>query len=164
MQNIPQPIAEQALSLINQSYDLVKPYLQALTPEDRRNLPKVGDSTEAFLSKSIDYLETNGNFRPAYMDVNTVKTDYALNRTLTPFNNVLNEYASLVSDTRMRAGSEAYTGVLQYYNSLKEAAKRRIPGAKMILEDLMIRFEKKKRKVQPATEKPESNNNLSSVA
>jgi len=38
------------------------------------------------------------------------------------------------------AGSEAYIASLSFYNSAKDAAKRDIPGAKAVYEDLRLRF------------------------
>ena len=43
----------------------------------------------------------------------------------------------------MLSGSEAYGEALAYYQSVKQAAKRNIPDAKVIYQDLRKRFEKK---------------------
>jgi hypothetical protein len=152
MQQIPQATADQAMDLLNQSYDLLKPYLEALTTEDRRALPKIADGTEPFMDKSMEYLEKSGQFRPAYMNVNDVKANYSNMLLLTPFSVKLDSFSSLVSDTRMKAGSEALSGALQYYNILRDAIRHRIPGAKMIYDDLKKRFEKKKVKKEDEQE------------
>lgn len=144
MNEIPKTTADEALDLLNQSFAKIEAYLNALTPEDRRALPKVSDGTESFMEKSMDYLESNGQFRPGYMNVGDVKSNYTLSKTLVPFFAKLTEYCSLVSDTKMKAGSEAYSGALQYYNSLQIAVKNRVPGAKSVYEELKKRFEKKK--------------------
>ncbi len=163
-QDIPEQVAAEAMDLARQSLDKMRPYLHALTPDDRKLLPKVSDGTEAFLSKGIDYLEANRQLAPAYLDVNMVKVDYHVNEVLIPFKALMDEYCSLVSDTKMLAASEAYTGVLSYYNCVKEAARRRIPGAKMIFEDLKKRFEKKKKKEGAATETKKAGKDVTVVA
>jgi hypothetical protein len=40
----------------------------------------------------------------------------------------------------MLAGSEAYIAALAYYNSVKQAAKMNVPGARAIYDDLSKRF------------------------
>jgi hypothetical protein len=45
-----------------------------------------------------------------------------------------------LDDTTMEAGSESYVAALSYYNSVKQAAKMNIPGAKPIYDDLKKRF------------------------
>lgn len=58
-------------------------------------------------------------------------------RTVTALNDGLD-------DTVMEAGGESYIIALSYYNSVKQATKMNVPGAKSIYEDLKKRFEKTK--------------------
>ena len=44
------------------------------------------------------------------------------------------------------SGSEAYVASLAFYNSVKQAAKINIPGAKAISEDLKLRFTRQAKK------------------
>ncbi len=46
--------------------------------------------------------------------------------------------------TVMETGGESYVNALSYYNSVKQATKMNVPGAKSIYEDLRKRFEKSK--------------------
>ncbi len=118
----------------------LRPYLIALTSEERRQLAKVSDKTMPFVEKALDYARVNPQFGPAYLDVNELKVDvdavYSLTQILRPIEQ-LNEG---LNDTIMMAGSEAYTGALAYYNSVKQAAKINVPGAKSVHEDLSKRF------------------------
>jgi hypothetical protein len=45
-----------------------------------------------------------------------------------------------VDDMATIAGSEALSSILSYYNNVKDAAKKGVPGAKAIYDDLAKRF------------------------
>jgi len=53
---------------------------------------------------------------------------------------VLTQLYNGLDDTTMEAGAESYVNALSYYNSVKQAAKMNIPGAKAIYDDLKKRF------------------------
>ncbi len=145
-QAIPATVQTEALDLLKQSFALLSPYLQALTPADRRALLKVSDGSEAFVSKGVEYVGSNPEFVPPYMNSKALTTDVANFAALNAFKNQLIEYYSLVSDTRMAAGNGAFTQLLSYYSNVKLAAGRRVPAAKNIYEDMKKRFQKKKLK------------------
>jgi len=42
----------------------LQPYLHSLTPQDRRQLPKMNDGTTPFVSKALEYAERNASFIP----------------------------------------------------------------------------------------------------
>ncbi len=145
-QVIPANIQTEAMDLLKQSFTLLMPYLQALTPEDRKRMLKMNDGTEPFVTKGIEYVHSNAEFVPAFMSEKDLVADYATFAALAPFKHLLIEYYSLVSDSRMVAGSSAFTNLLSYYNSVKLAAAKRVPGAKNVYDDLKKRFLKKKLK------------------
>ena len=47
---------------------ILSPYLMALTPEERRVLPKMGDGTTPFVSKVIEYADDNPEFVPPFVN------------------------------------------------------------------------------------------------
>jgi len=119
------------------------PYVLALTPDQRMQLPKMGDSTVPFVSKVMDYATSDPQFTPPYMDVPELKKDFDAVQALLPILRTVDQLEDNINDTTMMAGSEAYIAALSYYNSVKMAAKMNIPGAKAIYDDLKKRFEKK---------------------
>ncbi len=63
---------------------------------------------------------------------------------LTPLLRLVRSLNDGLDDTTMVAGAESYVCALTYYNSVKQATKIDIPGAKSIYEDLSKRFVKTK--------------------
>jgi hypothetical protein len=118
----------------------LKPYLIALTPEERKQLPKMSDKTVPFVEKTLDYARSNPQFAPAYMSIPELKIDIEAVYTLTQIARPLDQLGEGISDTMMLAGSEAYIAALAYYNSVKQAAKMNVPGARAIYDDLSKRF------------------------
>jgi len=117
------------------------PYVLALTPEQRKTIPKMSDGTEPFVGKVMDYATSDPQFAPPYMDVPEMKKDFDAVSALLPLLRTVDQIESNLNDTTMMAGSEAYIAALSYYNSVKMAAKMNIPGAKAIYDDLKKRFE-----------------------
>ncbi|MEQ9204041.1 MAG: hypothetical protein RLO09_15695 [Cyclobacteriaceae bacterium] len=117
------------------------PYVLALTPEQRKTIPKMRDGTVPFVSKVMDYATSDPQFTPPYMDVPEMKKDFDATLALLPLLRTVDQIEDNLNDTTMLAGSEAFIAALSYYNSVKMAAKMNIPGAKAIFDDLRVRFE-----------------------
>ena len=122
--------------------DTLKPHLQALTPKERQVLPKMGDGTLPFVQKALDYAITNAQFVPGYIDVPELKVDVDAVGTLLNLVRPMSQVTQNLDDTTMLCGSEAYVAALAIYNSVKQAAKMKVPGAQPIYEDLKQRFDK----------------------
>ena len=143
---IPQQVIDEVISNIKKSADLLKPYLQGLTHEERQSLAKMGDKTLPFVSKSYAYCGSNAEFAPNFLDINEMGKDLSTTETLTPVLNALEVLRSDVDDTVMLCGNEAFSGARYYYNSVTFAAKNGNTSAKPIAEDLAKRFPGVKRK------------------
>jgi len=126
-----------AVTLIKTKLD---PYLVALTPDERKTLPKMSDKTVAFVEKSLNYAETTPEFAPPYLKVDEMKIDVTAVDELSEILNPIKQIGSNLDDSVMVCGSEAFVSALSYYNSVKMAAKMDIPNAKPIYDDLKKRF------------------------
>jgi hypothetical protein len=128
---------------------LLSEYVVALTPEQRRALPKMNDKTMPFVDKSLEYTKANPEFVPVYLDVKEFEVDLNAVSDLKTVFNPLSQICKNVEDSMMLSGSEAYQSALTYYNTVKQAAKMNVPNAKNISEDLGKRFVKPSTKVEP---------------
>ncbi|MFV0377446.1 MAG: hypothetical protein ACK5JD_09110 [Mangrovibacterium sp.] len=137
---IPAEIVASASAGVNGVVTLLKPYIIGLSKEERKKLPKMGDGTSPFVQKALEYCQSNPEFIPAYFkpeQFNNAFTGWAqLNSIFRPVQQLYSD----LEDTIMQAGSESYGLALIYYNSVKQAAKEGIQGAKPIYEDLKKRF------------------------
>ena len=116
------------------------PLLINLTAEERQALPKMGDKTLAFVTKSLEYAKQNPSLVPTFMTVAEFEKDV---NAVTQLNNILRPLQQLtekLEDTTLEAGSEAYSAALVFYTAVKGAAKAGVPGIKNISDDLQARF------------------------
>ncbi len=153
--SIPEEVVTQTTEKLLEAVTLLQPFIIALTPEERRNLPKMSDKTQPFVEKCLNYTKSNPEFAPPYMDVDELNADMAVYRQLRPIYNIITKLNNGLDDTTMQAGAESYANALSYYNSVKLAAKMDIPGAKGIYDDLKKRFLKSPEKETPAEDDTE---------
>ena len=141
---IPEPVINEATQLLNNAVTVLIPYIIALSPAERRAAPKMSDKTRPFVEKTIAYCDSAPQFVPPYMSKEALKTDMTVYNQLIPLFRVVKQLSDGLDDTTMQAGAECYTNALNYYNSVKQATKSDVPGAKAICEDLRKRFVKTK--------------------
>lgn len=116
------------------------PRLVTLTAEERKACAKLGDKSVAFVQKVADYLTSNPEFAPSFLNVEDLRVDLAATATLGSLAKPLQQVMEALDDSQFLSGSEAYTGALMYYGSVKSAAAQSISGAKTIHADLAARF------------------------
>ena len=132
-----------AIKVIN---DTLTPKLIALTPDNRKDLNKMGDKTLSFVNKSVEYMQLHPDLVPRYVQVEPAKIDLQATQTLLPLHNQFTILQEMTADSSMLSGSEAYSCALTFYNSIKLQAKENVTGAKAIYEDLKVRFPGRKTK------------------
>jgi len=125
---------------------ILSPYLVALTPDDRRTLPKMSDGTLPFVQKALEYAKSNKQFVPSFVDVGELQIDVDATAALLQVQHPLDQITESLDHTVMLCGSEAYVAALAFYNSIKQAAKMKVPGAESIFKDLSLRFNGKVKK------------------
>lgn len=128
---------EEAMNTLN---GILSDVLITLSADERKTLPKMGDNTEPFVEKVVDYTKTNPEYVPPFIKADDMEVDFhsvqVLNKTLRPLRQLVDQ----LEDTVMLAGSEAYVAALSFYNSVKLAQRMKQPGAGAIVDDLKKRF------------------------
>jgi hypothetical protein len=119
------------------------PFLVDLTPDERRSLPKMGDSGRGFVLKALELAEQNEDILPRSFDVAEMRKDVDLLDALQPILNALSQLSELVEDTHIAVGSEAYTAALLVYQYARAAGKG--PALDGALDALGQRFARKSR-------------------
>jgi hypothetical protein len=122
----------------------LQPLLIALEASDRQSLAKMKDKSVPFLEKIIQYIESNPEFVPVFLNTDEMKKDFNAFTVLNKFLRPLAQITRNLEDTAMLCGSEAYSAGLIYYGSVKQAAKVNVPKAKAVADDLSVRFEAQK--------------------
>lgn len=116
------------------------PFLLGLTTQERKELAKLGDKTVGFDEKVQAYMNTNPEFVPAFIDSAEVRKDRLLRMRFLNFFPEFMTLAEQMDDTLTILGSEILMADLAYYQNVREAARRGVPGAQQIYEDLRVRF------------------------
>lgn len=117
------------------------PQLKTLSPEQRRELAKMGDKTLAFVQKSREYARINPDLIPRFVDMEEFETDFAATEVLRGLAQQLRPVLDAIEDSLMLAGSEAYQAALMFYRSVRSAAATQAtPHAAGVYEDLSNRF------------------------
>jgi len=152
--SIPANVIEQAKAHIEDAAELLKPYLVALTPTERQEIPKMGPKTLNFVEKAHEYAHDNPNLVPNYLEIGEFDTDFADAHGLWTLYNRTLQLTEGISDTQMTAGSEAFQSALVFYNSAKIASSQGISGAQAVYEELKRRFPGKKRNTEETAQNP----------
>jgi hypothetical protein len=146
VQAIPSTVLTQAQTKVDEAIALLAPYVLALTPTERREMPKMGEKTIGFVEKAYDFARQNPALVPPYLDLDAFGIDFGDAHGLWTLLNTVQQLEENIDDTEMAAGSEAYQAALVFYNSVKVAAAQDVSGAKAVYEELKIRFPGGKRK------------------
>ena len=117
------------------------PFAVKLSPAAKKAMPKLEDARSPFVSKCIFYARKEPKIIPPFTNLDELERDLKLFNNLQDIAKEVNRLADIVNDTRIAAGSDAYSAALTIYNSAKQAAKMNIPGTKAIVDDLKTSFE-----------------------
>lgn len=121
------------------------PFLIALSPDERRDLFKMGNKSLAFVQDALVVAQNNPDILPASFATPEMAVDVALASQLSEVDILLQQLASEVDDTLLATGSEAMGEGLEVYSYVKVAAKTQ-PGLRPVETQLSERFKRSKSK------------------
>lgn len=116
------------------------PFLVNLTAEERQTGLKLGDKSEAFVKKALEYATAHPEIVPPFLDVGEFNKDHTLREKLKAVLRELKGLTEAVDDTIFALGKESFEQALTFYDSAKQADKRNVPGVGSIVSDLAARF------------------------
>jgi len=138
------PIPPAVLAEINQKVKEIitaaTPYLIPLTKKERKDLPKMGDKSVAFVQKAAELARNLPELVPAYIAMDDLQTDAANAAGLLPIEQQLAGLLLDLNSTRMIANSEGYVSSLLVYGAFQQAARAAQPGAQGAVDQLNPRF------------------------
>lgn len=116
------------------------PFLINLTKNERIQMPKFGPASLAFDEQCATYMASAPNLIPPFVTLAEVTKDRALRLVLSDIVRELRKLCEMVDDTLMQVGSEIWLADLSFYQTVRQAARRDVPGADTIYDDLKERF------------------------
>src|SRR5512145_174319 len=75
------------------------PHLKSLKPEDRRDLPKMGDKSVAFVQKALEHCKQNPELVPQFLDIDEFANDTATVEKLRSMSAPIAQISESLSDT-----------------------------------------------------------------
>lgn len=150
-------IAEKDMDALRAAYETINnillPFIQPLTIEERIALPKIDVSNKAFVKDAITAIKNNSHFLPEYFTGEMVENDYELFEQLEEIKGLNRSVDEKIEDTQMLAGSESYVNSLTAYRLFGAAALAGLDGADSVYSALKTRFSQKEKPVVAATAK-----------
>lgn len=119
---------------------LFSPKCISLTPDERKEYGRIGDKTENWARKGIEYMKEQPEFNPAFIDVEEAQQDFASREILKPLLQKITSLNNMLDDTMLVLGADINGANLSYYRNIKMLARQGVIGAKAIYEDLKARF------------------------
>jgi hypothetical protein len=129
------------------------PFLIDLSPEERKALPKMGDTGRGFVAQALEIAEQNPDILPRSFDVAEMRKDVELLDALLPVVTAFAQLNELLDDSYVAVGSEAYAAALLVYQYVRAAGKGSALDA--ALDALGQRFARKSRSA-PANKPPDA--------
>lgn len=116
------------------------PHLKTLSVQDRKELPRLGDKTLAFVQKAKDYSGLHADLVPGYLDREAFDIDLEAFNRLRNLERDLTPVTEALADSIALSGSEAYQAALVFYNNVKAARKVNVGASAAVYDDLSSRF------------------------
>jgi len=133
---------EQVFSDIDEMLKLLKLDMQteALTPAERRRLLGSGVRRYGFIDKTSDVAEAYPDYAPAFFNNTVLKRKIREIELLRNISVAAQQILRMTDDVLLQVSDEAFQLALGYYNTVKEAARRRQPGAEAVFRMLQPFF------------------------
>jgi len=139
------------MAKLNEVRELM-PFAVGLSSRDRLTYPALGSKGTQFVQRSLESMRQNPSLVPAFVDVKSIESSYAMYNNLLGIVESVQQLERLVTDTMHVAGSSSRSQAFEFYNSVQRGAKANVPGAQIVFENLKTRFSKTARTKVPATD------------
>lgn len=154
---IPKDVTDGML-LIKQGFAKIEPYLlQELTTPELSHMAKLGEKSEPFVDKGIDFSKSNPNLVPRRCDFVEAEKDFNVYQILQEPDIYISQMAKKIANTRFVTGAESLDCVNDYYKSIKQDAEDGVADAIPIYEEMKKRYAANgNRKTTPPPSNPTS--------
>jgi len=135
---------------LNEVKETLEEYANHLRALDRKRLNGVGIKLQGFVDRALELAAENPEFLPHWLTLDKFTEDdeyFIAFRTLTDLAMQIRE---LLWNITIQSADVVYTDALEFYASVREAAKRRVDAAETIHNELSVFFKRHK----PITEEP----------
>jgi len=125
---------------------------EALTHAERMRLLGSGVRRYGFIDKVSDVAASNPEFAPAFFNDDDLKETLRKIEILRNISAAFQQLQRMTDDVLLQVSDSAFQMALAYYNTVREASRRRQPGAQAIFRILQAFFRRGKASSEEPTE------------
>ena len=112
------------------------PFRVNLTPEERQSTPTLGTQRGGMDEAFSTAMAAHPELVPSFVDVPEMAKDRTLWLQLGEILQCASEVCEGIEDTHALIGSDIYMAYLSFYQNVRQAARRGVPGADAIYQNL----------------------------
>jgi hypothetical protein len=112
------------------------PFLINLSTDEKRAMTSIGTERGAMDQTFHTEMAAHPDFVPSYVDPAELAKDRELRHDLLEILQAAREVTETLEDTAYAAGSDVLLAYLAFYSNAKQAAKRGVPGASTLIDNL----------------------------
>ena len=137
---VPQLTIEQLNEELNNINEVLDDFAQHLRALDRMRLNGVGIKKLGFIERAYELALENGEFLPHYLTVDRFGADIEYFMDFRSLTDLVAQIREKLWNITIQSADIAYTDALEFYSSVREAAKRRVDAAETLHNTLSIFF------------------------
>jgi len=130
--DMPQNIIDSLNHDLNAIKNVLDDYSQHLRALDRMRLNGVGIKKLGFIERAYELALENGEFLPHYLTLERFGTDIQYFMDFRSLTDLVTQIREKLWNITIQSADVAYTDALEFYASVREAAKRRVDAAESI--------------------------------
>jgi len=151
--DVPQDIIDSLNTDFNSILELLDAFSQHLRALDRMRLNGVGIKKLGFIERAYELALENGEFLPHYLTLERFGTDIQYFMDFRSLTDLVTQIREKLWNITIQSADIAYTDALEFYASVREAAKRRVDAAESIHNALSPFFKRHRSETEQPTEK-----------
>jgi len=139
--------------MLNDMRSLLDSYSQHLRALDRKRLNGVGIKKLGFIERAFELASENEDFLPHYLTLQRFDNDIQYFLAFRSLYDLTKQIEEKLWNVVIQSADIAYTDSLEFYASVREAAKRRVDPAETIFRELSVFFKSRGTRSSEPTEK-----------
>jgi hypothetical protein len=140
--DVPANIIRMLTEDFNSIKELLDNFSQHLRALDRKRLNGVGIKKLGFIDRAYELALENGEFLPHYLTLERFGTDYQYFKDFRSLTDIVGQIHEQLWNITIQSADIVYTDALEFYSSVREAAKRRVDAAETLYHILSPFFKK----------------------
>jgi hypothetical protein len=138
--DVPQETIDRLNTTLNELKTILDDYAQHLRALDRQRLNGVGVKKLGFIERAYEIALENAEFLPHYLTIERFGEDIQYFMDFRSLVDLTDQIREKLWNITIQSSDIAYTDALEFYASVREAAKRRVDAAETIFHELSIFF------------------------